>query len=59
MLAVVSHGLDGNDARARYWAETGRARAGGLSRDDFLRAFPFRSAQARTHATETLRRYGF
>jgi hypothetical protein len=59
MIAAVAHGLNGNDARARAWAESARARAGHLRKTDFLRAFPFRDLQTRNRVTGMLGRLGF
>jgi TolB-like protein len=58
MIAVAAHGLNGDDAKARAWAASARARAGHLGREDFLRAFPFRDARIRTRIEKTLTRYG-
>jgi hypothetical protein len=58
MIAVAAHGLNGDDAKARAWAASARARAGHLGREDFLRAFPFRDARIRTWIEKTLTRYG-
>ncbi|MCF8507257.1 MAG: winged helix-turn-helix domain-containing protein [Hyphomonadaceae bacterium] len=59
MIAAVAHGLHGNDARARAWAESARARAGHLRRADFLRAFPFRDIPTRERVTGMLGCLGF
>ena len=59
MLAVAAHGLNGDDARARAWAHSARARSPGLTAAEFLRAFPFRDPVARARFTETLARFGF
>ena len=59
MIAAVAHGLNGNDARARAWAESARARAGHLRKTDFLRAFPFRDLPTRNRVTGMLGRLGF
>ncbi len=59
MIAAVAHGLNGNDVRSRAWAESARARAGHLSKADFLRAFPFRDLPTRARVTGMLGRLGF
>jgi hypothetical protein len=59
MIAAVAHGLNGNDVSSRAWAESARARAGHLSKADFLRAFPFRDLPTRARVTEMLGRLGF
>jgi DNA-binding winged helix-turn-helix (wHTH) protein len=59
MIAVVAHGLNANDERARSWAQSAHARAQHLNSDDFLRAFPFRDPLTRARISETLKRYGF
>ncbi len=45
MIAVVAHGLNGNDARAKAWAESARARVPDLTDAEFFRAFPFRDSR--------------
>jgi TolB-like protein len=59
MIAVVAHGLNANEARARSWAQSAHARAQHLNSDDFLRAFPFRDPSMRVRIGETLKRFGF
>lgn len=59
MIAATTHALNGNDAKAKVWAESARARAGHLSKTDFLRAFPFRDPPTRKLITATLSRLGF
>ena len=59
MIATVAHGLNGNDADARAWAESARARAPQIGRAEFQRAFPFRDAATRELVVKTLERYGF
>lgn len=59
MIAVAAHGLNGDDERARAWAQSAQARAPGLTGAEFLRAFPFRDPTARKRFMETLGRYGF
>jgi hypothetical protein len=59
MIAVVAHGLNANDERARAWAQSAHARAQHLNSDDFLRAFPFRDPVTRARISEALERFGF
>jgi tetratricopeptide (TPR) repeat protein len=59
MIAVAAHGLNGNDARARSWAESAHGRAQHLNRADFLRAFPFRDSPTRERVDGTLKSFGF
>jgi TolB-like protein len=59
MIAVAAHGLNGNDAAAKAWADAGRARVPGLSKAEFFRAFPFRDPGVRQRISETLEKYGF
>jgi TolB-like protein/Tfp pilus assembly protein PilF len=58
MIAVAAHGLAGDAARARAWADNVRARQPGLGIDDFFRAFPMRSAEQRARIARVLTRYG-
>jgi len=59
MIAAAAHGLNGNDVRAKTWAESARARAGHLDKADFLRAFPFRDAPTSARIARMLGRLGF
>jgi TolB-like protein len=59
MIATVSHALNGDEARARYWAENAQARWPQLRSADFVRAFPMRDAAMMQVFVKTLERYGF
>ena len=59
MIAAAAHGLNGDEARAKMWAASARARAGHLDRIDFHRAFPFRDAQTKERLSGMLIRLGF
>lgn len=59
MIAVVAHGLHGDDAKARAWATSARARNPGLTTATFFVSFPFRNLATRARVTEILARYGF
>jgi TolB-like protein len=59
IIAVASHALAGNDVRALYWADSAKARARSLTREDFLRSFPFREARVRAQFTDVLGRFGY
>jgi TolB-like protein len=59
LIATASHGLNGDDASARLWAETARARRPDVSTTDFFRAFPFRDGAIRRRISLALGRYGF
>lgn len=59
MIAVVGHGLNDNATRATAWARSALARAPGLTRDEFFRAFPFRDPATHARIAETLVRFGF
>jgi TolB-like protein/Tfp pilus assembly protein PilF len=52
MIAAVSHTLNGDAARASYWAASARSRTPKLDAEVFLKAFPFRdtATQARIRA---------
>lgn len=58
MIAVAAHALNEDDAQAQRWAQSLRARAPNFTREDFLRAFPFREDRVRTAVTKALARYG-
>ncbi len=59
IIAAVAHGLNGNEVRSIAWAQSARARAAHLGKDDFLRAFPFRDQPTRQRVTRMLNRLGF
>jgi TolB-like protein len=59
MIAVVGHGLGGDDARAAAWAANVRARNPALTAADFFRSFPMKPEAMRKRAAETLARFGF
>jgi tetratricopeptide (TPR) repeat protein len=59
MIAAVAHGLNGNDAGAKAWAEAALARDPSLTRAEFFRAFPFRDPNARQRISEQLGKVGF
>lgn len=59
MIAALSHSLNGDEARARYWAENARTRWPQLRTADFVRAFPTRDAAMMQVFVRTLERYGF
>ncbi|MDZ4762332.1 MAG: hypothetical protein SGJ21_14810 [Alphaproteobacteria bacterium] len=59
MIAAAAHGLNGDNVRAKAWAESARARAGHLNTADFLRAFPFRDSPTRKRISEMLGKLGF
>jgi TolB-like protein len=42
MIAAICHTLNGDAARASYWASSARGRAPNLDAEIFLKAFPFR-----------------
>ncbi len=59
MIAATAHGLNGDEARAKVWAASVRARAGHLNKTDFHRAFPFRNAQTKEKVSRMLVQLGF
>jgi hypothetical protein len=58
MIAVATHALNGDEARARAWAASAKQRAPNLGRADFLRAFPFRDPATSARFDATLARFG-
>lgn len=59
MVACSAHTLAGDAAAAARWAANVRERNPELSRDDFLRAFPFKAAGVRTRVSRALEGHGF
>jgi tetratricopeptide (TPR) repeat protein len=59
MIALAGHALNGDEDRARFRADSVRARAPHLGHADFFRAFPFRNRQSRDQISAALQRFGF
>jgi len=59
LIAVAMNALAGNHVRATGWAENVRSRSPTLTRDDFFRAFPMKSAKTRQRVSRALARFGF
>jgi hypothetical protein len=59
MVAAAAHALNGDAARAAFWAANARERNTGLSREDFGRAFPMKSEAMRMRVLQALRQLGF
>lgn len=59
MIAVTAHGLNGDDLKAKQWAQSVRSRAAHLNKEDFLRAFPIRDAHTQVRIKNVLNRLGF
>lgn len=59
MIAVASHALAGNDARAAWWADRVRLRSRDLTRADFFTSFPMRSSSTKKRVSQALARLGF
>jgi TolB-like protein len=59
LIALVAHGMNGDDEKAKAWAASARRRAPSLTKDDFLRAFPFREPKTHSRVLKALERYGF
>jgi len=59
LIAVAAHGLNGNRALAKIWADSARARAPAVTITDFLRAFPFRETRVRKTFSDVLQKFGF
>jgi len=58
VIAVVSHGLAGDKARATYWAANAKRRRPKISRDHFFQSFPLGNAEVRRTVGTVLARYG-
>jgi TolB-like protein len=59
MVASAAHTLAGDEETAATWAADVRERNPALTREDFFRSFPMKSAAARTRVSEALARRGF
>jgi DNA-binding winged helix-turn-helix (wHTH) protein/TolB-like protein len=58
MIGAAAHALNGDGARARYWAANVRERNASLNREDFCRAFPMKSEQMRMRVVQALAQLG-
>jgi TolB-like protein/DNA-binding winged helix-turn-helix (wHTH) protein len=59
MIAAAAHSLNGQAARAAWWAAKARERSPALGREDFFRAFPMVLDTMRTRVTHALTQLGF
>jgi DNA-binding winged helix-turn-helix (wHTH) protein/TolB-like protein len=59
MIAAAAHALNGDAARAAFWAANVRERNVVLSREDFCRSFPMRSDVMRVRVLRALGELGF
>jgi hypothetical protein len=59
MIACAAHALTGDNQRSAFWAANVRERNATLTRADFFRAFPMRSAAMRARLQQALARVGF
>lgn len=59
MVATAAHALNGDLARAQAWAAEVRTRNPSLTRADFFRSFPMRSAEMRSRMSSALARFDF
>jgi tetratricopeptide (TPR) repeat protein len=59
MIAAAAHTLAGDKARAEFWAANVRERSPELTRADFFRAFPIKSAALHTRIERALDSVGF
>ena len=59
MIAAAAHCLNGQTARAGWWAAKARERSPALGREDFFRAFPIRLDPMRARVAHALTQLGF
>jgi TolB-like protein len=59
MIAAAAQLLGGDAARAAQWAANVRERNGRLTRVDFFRSFPMKSAAMQSRVSQALERLGF
>ena len=59
MIATAAHALAGDSVHAAAWAFDVRQRNPALTRQDFFRAFPMRSATAKARVSQALASFGF
>ena len=59
MIASAAHFLAGDRVRATYWADDVRRRNDTLTREDFFRSFPMKSAPVQQRLGQALLQMGF
>ncbi|MGQ0384973.1 MAG: winged helix-turn-helix domain-containing tetratricopeptide repeat protein [Gammaproteobacteria bacterium] len=59
MIAAAAHELAGNPQASAYWTGIVRERSPALTREDFFRSFPMKSATARARVSGALAQRGF
>ena len=59
MIASAMHAIAGDEAASSAWAANVRERNPALTREDFFRSFPMKTATARARVAEALARRGF
>lgn len=59
LIAVAAHSFNGDMARAQTWADRARARSPEVSREAFLRAFPYRDPRTRKRFSDGLEHFSF
>jgi TolB-like protein len=59
MIAAAAHALNGDIERASHWAADVRERDPTLTREDFFRSFPMKSATLRARFSRALAGFGF
>jgi hypothetical protein len=59
MIASAMHAIAGDEAASIAWAANVRERNPALTREDFFRSFPMKTAPARARVSEALARRGF
>jgi TolB-like protein len=59
MIAAAAHALNGNSARAAFWAANVRERNAALTREGFSRAFPMKPDAMRERVQQALVQVGF
>ena len=59
MVAAAAHALNGDAARAAFWAANVRERSPALTRKAFFRAFPIKSEPTRARVERALGQLGF
>ena len=59
MIAIVSHGLNNDSEKAKYWSANVRQRYPEANAEHFFQSFPFADQEARERMAQILKQYGF
>ena len=57
LIALIGNALAGNETRAAYWATNARERRPDITREHFLKSFPFGNSEMRSTVSAVLKQF--